>query len=119
MAPWPRAPVIPQLVDRKTFRDNRWVRHLSLTNWGTLNSREAASPLVRLMEEEVRWEVSDHLHGVFPQNFCRTDPKRNVTYMVLKAKTNNKRMSSLCRDEFRGPLFDNDRQVAFVTATTT
>ncbi|GFV23873.1 hypothetical protein TNCV_272361 [Trichonephila clavipes] len=31
MAPWPRAPVIPQLVDRKTFRDNRWVRHLSLT----------------------------------------------------------------------------------------
>ncbi|GFV59046.1 hypothetical protein TNCV_162261, partial [Trichonephila clavipes] len=24
MAPWPRAPVIPQLVDRKTFRDNRW-----------------------------------------------------------------------------------------------
>ncbi|GFX91303.1 uncharacterized protein TNCV_1247181 [Trichonephila clavipes] len=25
MAPWPRAPVIPQLVDRKTFRDNRWV----------------------------------------------------------------------------------------------
>ncbi|GFT14916.1 putative pol polyprotein [Trichonephila clavipes] len=32
MAPWPRAPVIPQLVDRKTFRDNRWVRHLSLTS---------------------------------------------------------------------------------------
>ncbi|GFT31317.1 hypothetical protein TNCV_607641 [Trichonephila clavipes] len=24
MAPWPRAPVILQLVDRKTFRDNRW-----------------------------------------------------------------------------------------------
>ncbi|GFU88422.1 protein RER1 [Trichonephila clavipes] len=24
MAPWPRAPVIPQLVDHKTFRDNRW-----------------------------------------------------------------------------------------------
>ncbi|GFW85974.1 hypothetical protein TNCV_1967821 [Trichonephila clavipes] len=32
MAPWPCAPVIPQLVDRKTFRDNRWVRHLSLTS---------------------------------------------------------------------------------------
>ncbi|GFW79673.1 hypothetical protein TNCV_4360991 [Trichonephila clavipes] len=27
MAPWPRAPVIPQLVDRKTFRDNRWSYH--------------------------------------------------------------------------------------------
>ncbi|GFY25415.1 hypothetical protein TNCV_2485351 [Trichonephila clavipes] len=24
MAPWPRAPVIPQLVDCKNFRDNRW-----------------------------------------------------------------------------------------------
>ncbi|GFV32633.1 hypothetical protein TNCV_441251 [Trichonephila clavipes] len=35
MAPWPRAPVIPQLVDRKTFRDNRWVRHLSLTSCET------------------------------------------------------------------------------------
>ncbi|GFX26948.1 hypothetical protein TNCV_1841201 [Trichonephila clavipes] len=32
MAPWPRAPVIPQLVDCKKFRDNRWVRHLSLTS---------------------------------------------------------------------------------------
>ncbi|GFW45743.1 hypothetical protein TNCV_3246801 [Trichonephila clavipes] len=29
MAPWPRAPVIPQLVDRKTFRDNRWI------GWGS------------------------------------------------------------------------------------
>ncbi|GFU75132.1 small conductance calcium-activated potassium channel protein [Trichonephila clavipes] len=27
MAPWPRAPVIPQLVDRKKFRDNRWLRN--------------------------------------------------------------------------------------------
>ncbi|GFW55498.1 hypothetical protein TNCV_118821 [Trichonephila clavipes] len=27
MAPWPRAPVIPQLVDRKTFRDNRWYKN--------------------------------------------------------------------------------------------
>ncbi|GFW37585.1 hypothetical protein TNCV_861901 [Trichonephila clavipes] len=36
MAPWPRAPVIPQLVDCKKFRDNRWVRHLSLTSCPTL-----------------------------------------------------------------------------------
>ncbi|GFV62455.1 hypothetical protein TNCV_630341 [Trichonephila clavipes] len=27
MAPWPRAPVIPQLVDCKKFRDNRWVKY--------------------------------------------------------------------------------------------
>ncbi|GFX11618.1 hypothetical protein TNCV_5141931 [Trichonephila clavipes] len=25
MAPWPRAPVIPHLVDCKNFRDNRWI----------------------------------------------------------------------------------------------
>ncbi|GFV25848.1 zonadhesin [Trichonephila clavipes] len=44
MAPWPRAPVIPQLVDRKTFRDNRWMfqsvdspptRMIFLTDWDT------------------------------------------------------------------------------------
>ncbi|GFT57760.1 hypothetical protein TNCV_1663291 [Trichonephila clavipes] len=34
MAPWPRAPVIPQLVDRKTFRDNRWVWSLDRTFLG-------------------------------------------------------------------------------------
>ncbi|GFT99684.1 hypothetical protein TNCV_1140731 [Trichonephila clavipes] len=27
MAPWPRTLVIPQLVDRKTFRDNRWITY--------------------------------------------------------------------------------------------
>ncbi|GFU57136.1 hypothetical protein TNCV_1779991 [Trichonephila clavipes] len=33
MAPWPRAPVIPQLVDRKTFRDNRWDSAAWVTKW--------------------------------------------------------------------------------------
>ncbi|GFW51066.1 hypothetical protein TNCV_3593481 [Trichonephila clavipes] len=44
MAPWPRAPVIPQLVDRKTFRDNRWVRHLSLTSCGVDDLVQAGFP---------------------------------------------------------------------------
>ncbi|GFV41978.1 uncharacterized protein TNCV_2751591 [Trichonephila clavipes] len=35
---------------------------------GTLNSRRAASPLVRLVEREERWEAPDHPQGVLPQN---------------------------------------------------
>ncbi|GFU66190.1 hypothetical protein TNCV_2858631 [Trichonephila clavipes] len=30
------------------------------TAGGTINSRQAASPLVRLMEEEERWKAPDH-----------------------------------------------------------
>ncbi|GFU52914.1 uncharacterized protein TNCV_1142211 [Trichonephila clavipes] len=35
---------------------------------GTLNSRRAASPLVRLVEGKERWEAPDHPQGVLPQN---------------------------------------------------
>ncbi|GFY08251.1 hypothetical protein TNCV_1356591 [Trichonephila clavipes] len=34
---------------------------MPLRNGGTLNSHRAASPLVRLVEGEERWEVPDHL----------------------------------------------------------
>ncbi|GFV44834.1 uncharacterized protein TNCV_563831 [Trichonephila clavipes] len=37
-------------------------------NGGTLNSRRAASPLVRLVEGEERWEAPDHPKGVLPLN---------------------------------------------------
>ncbi|GFV82252.1 integrase catalytic domain-containing protein [Trichonephila clavipes] len=48
MAPWPRAPVIPQLVDCKNFRDNRWVRHLSLTSWVNFHAgQELVLSLIR------------------------------------------------------------------------
>ncbi|GFW55086.1 uncharacterized protein TNCV_2787011 [Trichonephila clavipes] len=36
---------------------------------GILNIRRVASPLVRLEEGEERWEASDHLQGVLPQNW--------------------------------------------------
>ncbi|GFY28666.1 uncharacterized protein TNCV_3440331 [Trichonephila clavipes] len=36
---------------------------------GTLNSRRAASPLVGLVEEEERWEASDHPQSVLPPNW--------------------------------------------------
>ncbi|GFX19356.1 uncharacterized protein TNCV_3014951 [Trichonephila clavipes] len=41
---------------------------VSLQHGGTINSRRAASSLVRLTEGEERWEASDHPHGVLPQN---------------------------------------------------
>ncbi|GFW04262.1 uncharacterized protein TNCV_2670261 [Trichonephila clavipes] len=39
----------------------------------TLNSRRAASPLVRLVEGEERWEVPDHLQVVLYQNWESQD----------------------------------------------
>ncbi|GFS69122.1 uncharacterized protein TNCV_4009841 [Trichonephila clavipes] len=40
---------------------------------GTLNSRRAASPLVRLVEGEESWEAPDHLQGVLPLNWGETE----------------------------------------------
>ncbi|GFX24557.1 uncharacterized protein TNCV_3343371 [Trichonephila clavipes] len=52
---------------------------------GTLNSHRAASLLVRLVDEEDRWEVPDHPQGVLPQNWGEAELNRPVTCMVLKA----------------------------------
>ncbi|GFT25505.1 uncharacterized protein TNCV_3173831 [Trichonephila clavipes] len=41
---------------------------------GTLNSRRAASPLVRLVEWEESWVAADHSQGVLPQNWDETEP---------------------------------------------
>ncbi|GFU59362.1 uncharacterized protein TNCV_4198801 [Trichonephila clavipes] len=71
---------------------------------GTLNSRPAASPLVRLVEVEEKWEAPDHFKGVLPQNWGGTDQNRAVTCMVFKAKANDKRkILALSRDELHGP----------------
>ncbi|GFU41373.1 hypothetical protein TNCV_3011861 [Trichonephila clavipes] len=65
--------------------------------------RRAASPLVRLVKAEERWEAPDHHQDVFPQNCSRTDQNHAVTCMLLKAKTNNRRENlALGRDEFCG-----------------
>ncbi|GFV93637.1 uncharacterized protein TNCV_1989491 [Trichonephila clavipes] len=70
---------------------------------GILNSRLAASPLVRLVEGEERCETPDHPQGVLPQNWGGNELNRSVTYMVLKATANDRRHLALCLDEFRGP----------------
>ncbi|GFT89305.1 uncharacterized protein TNCV_4386071 [Trichonephila clavipes] len=58
---------------------------------GILNSRRAKSPLMRLVEEEERWEALDHSQDVLPQNWGGIEQNRTVTYMVLKAMANDRR----------------------------
>ncbi|GFW90463.1 uncharacterized protein TNCV_76971 [Trichonephila clavipes] len=70
---------------------------------GTLNSRRAASPLVRLVEREERWEALDHPQGVLHLNWGETELNRSVTCMVLKATANDMRHLAVFHDEFRGP----------------
>ncbi|GFT07038.1 uncharacterized protein TNCV_1415821 [Trichonephila clavipes] len=70
---------------------------------GTLNSRQAASPLVRMVEGGERWETSDHPQSVFPLNWGGIGRNRTVTCMVLKATANDRHHLALCQDEFRGP----------------
>ncbi|GFX68062.1 cullin-4A [Trichonephila clavipes] len=69
---------------------------------GTLNSRRAASPLVRLVEGEERWETPGHPRDVLPQNWGGIEQYRSVTCMVLKSTANDRRHLALCHDEFRG-----------------
>ncbi|GFS64722.1 uncharacterized protein TNCV_4685081 [Trichonephila clavipes] len=56
----------------------------------TLNSRRAASPFVRSLEGEKRWEAPDHSQGVLPQNWGGAEQNRTVICMVLKATTNDR-----------------------------
>ncbi|GFT95867.1 uncharacterized protein TNCV_312121 [Trichonephila clavipes] len=76
----------------------------AFATWNTLNSRRAASPLVKLVEREERWESSDHSQGVRPQNWGETEINPSVTCMVLKTTANDRRHLALCHDEFRGSL---------------
>ncbi|GFU18429.1 uncharacterized protein TNCV_1981061 [Trichonephila clavipes] len=66
----------------------------AFATWGTLNSRRAISPLVRLVEGEERWEAPDHHQGVLPCNWGGSEQNRTVTCMVLKA-TDNDRLKNL------------------------
>ncbi|GFW01143.1 uncharacterized protein TNCV_1763811 [Trichonephila clavipes] len=75
-------------------------------NESTLNNRRATSPLVRLVEGEARWEVSDNPQGVRPPNWGATEPNRNVTCMVLKATANDRRTTSPLPHELLGPWSD-------------
>ncbi|GFX29442.1 uncharacterized protein TNCV_3998171 [Trichonephila clavipes] len=75
--------------------------------WGTLNSRRAVSPLVRLVGGEERWKDPVHPLGVLPKYWGGTKQNRTVICMVLKAKANDKHKNlALRRDKFRVPWSD-------------
>ncbi|GFV64615.1 uncharacterized protein TNCV_3181111 [Trichonephila clavipes] len=61
-----------------------------LRHGGTLNSRQAACPLVGLVEGEERWEAPGHPQDFLPLNWGGTEQNRTVTCMVLKAKDNDR-----------------------------
>ncbi|GFT89427.1 hypothetical protein TNCV_4387091 [Trichonephila clavipes] len=62
--------------------------------WGNLNSRQAASPLVRLMEEEERRDSPNHPQEVLLQIWDGSKPNRSVIFMVLKTTVNDRRTTS-------------------------
>ncbi|GFW75655.1 uncharacterized protein TNCV_4428381 [Trichonephila clavipes] len=67
----------------------------------TLNSRQAQSSLVRLVEGGERWKFPDHLQSVLPQNWSVTESNRTITCMVLKATENDRCKPTPFHDEFR------------------
>ncbi|GFS51024.1 hypothetical protein TNCV_3277531 [Trichonephila clavipes] len=84
MAPWPRAPVIPQLVDRKTFRDNRWTKKLS-----QLIPFHRAVVSLRLRKFLLRKTMGCS----FPSILCdKNNPSTHLTRVRLQ-------------DEFRGKIW--------------
>ncbi|GFU57555.1 uncharacterized protein TNCV_3637181 [Trichonephila clavipes] len=84
-----------------------------LRHGGTLNSRRAASPIVRLVERQERWGSLTNPGCVLPPNWGGTEQNRIVTCMVLKTTANDRRKSlALCRDKFRRPRSDTIGQVA-------
>ncbi|GFV59178.1 uncharacterized protein TNCV_2339191 [Trichonephila clavipes] len=68
--------------------------------WSTLNSRRVASPLVRWVEEEERWETPDDPQGILPQNWSETEQNRSIACIMLKATANDRRYLALYHDEF-------------------
>ncbi|GFX42399.1 uncharacterized protein TNCV_1519631 [Trichonephila clavipes] len=65
-----------------------------LRHGGTLNSRRAARPLVRMVEGEERWEAPNHPQGFLSLNWGGTKQNRTVTCTVLEAKANDRRKNS-------------------------
>ncbi|GFT12343.1 uncharacterized protein TNCV_3047121 [Trichonephila clavipes] len=67
---------------------------VSSRHGGTLNSLPATSPLVRLVDGEERWEVSDPLPRCSPSKLGETELNHTVPCMVLKDTANDRCTSS-------------------------
>ncbi|GFT67784.1 hypothetical protein TNCV_271731 [Trichonephila clavipes] len=59
-----------------------------------LNSRQATSPLVRLLEMDESGKTPDHLQDFLSQNYGETEPNRTVTYLVIKVTDDDRHVYS-------------------------
>ncbi|GFT89739.1 hypothetical protein TNCV_7801 [Trichonephila clavipes] len=85
---------------------------------GTLNSRLAASLLVRLVEEEDMCEATYHHQSVLLQNWGWNRAKIVLSpTWCSKVWLTTDVLLALCQDGFREPQSDNVRQVAFAATT--
>ncbi|GFS82162.1 hypothetical protein TNCV_250211 [Trichonephila clavipes] len=74
----------------------------AFTTWGTLNSRRAASPLVRLVEGGEMLLATSRAPP--PLNCDKMEQNRSVICMAIKANAYGRRKNlARHRDEFRGP----------------
>ncbi|GFU66487.1 uncharacterized protein TNCV_3807301 [Trichonephila clavipes] len=85
-----------------------------LRHGGTLNSRRAASPLVRLVAADERWEAPDPPQDVLPQIWGGIELHRTVTCMVLKVNERGVHLAP-CPDEFYVHRSHYVRQMALAT----
>ncbi|GFV70229.1 uncharacterized protein TNCV_843481 [Trichonephila clavipes] len=69
---------------------------------GTLYSRRAASPFVRLVKGKRGRRSPDHPQGILLQNCVGTELYHSVTCMVLKAMANDRRHLAFCHYESLG-----------------
>ncbi|GFX59902.1 hypothetical protein TNCV_4984151 [Trichonephila clavipes] len=71
---------------------------MHLLHGGTLNSRRAARPLIKLAEKGEKRDAPDSLQVILPQNWGRTKSDHTVTCIMLKATANYRRTFSLLRN---------------------
>ncbi|GFV53137.1 hypothetical protein TNCV_4954231 [Trichonephila clavipes] len=65
---------------------------MPLRHWGTLNSRRATGPLIRLVEGKERWEAPAPKYCSLKLGWHRAK-NRTATFTVLKATANDRRPS--------------------------
>ncbi|GFT57227.1 hypothetical protein TNCV_1692331 [Trichonephila clavipes] len=85
---------------------------------GTLNSRRAASSLVRLVAGDERWETPDPPPGCSPSKlgWNRAKSYCHLLWCLRLPPTTGVHLAP-CHDEFRRPRSDYIRQVALATKT--
>ncbi|GFX73164.1 hypothetical protein TNCV_1244871 [Trichonephila clavipes] len=52
---------VPELENHQVSHGD--LHRMPIRHWGTLHRRRGTSPLLRLVEEEDRWEALDHSQG--------------------------------------------------------